>query len=71
MDIEGSEKKALIGARKHIESDKPNMMISIYHKIEDIIEIPRLLLEMNPEYRFAFGHYSIGSASDTVLYVFE
>lgn len=71
MDIEGSERRALIGARQHIEIDKPNMMISIYHKMEDIVEIPKLLLEIHPEYRFAFGHYSVGSASDTVLYVFE
>lgn len=71
MDIEGSEKKALIGAKQHIISDKPNMMISIYHKMEDIIEIPHLLLEYTPQYYFAFGHYSIGSAADTVLYAFE
>lgn len=71
MDIEGSEKKALVGAKSHIEQDRPNMMISIYHKIEDAIEIPKLLLDINPKYRFSFGHYSIGSASDTVLYVFE
>lgn len=71
MDIEGSEKEAIIGARKHIELDRPNMMISIYHKIEDVIEIPKLLLEINPEYKFAFGHYSVGSASETVIYAFE
>ena len=69
MDIEGSEKKAILGAKVHIEQDKPNMMISIYHKLEDIIEIPRLLLEMNPDYRFALGHYSVCNA-DTVLYAF-
>lgn len=71
MDIEGSEREALEGAREHIASDKPNMMISIYHKIEDAIEIPKLLLEVYPEYKFAFGHYSVGSASETVIYVFE
>lgn len=71
MDIEGSEKRALMGARQCIERDTPNMMISIYHKMEDIIEIPKLLLDINPEYRFAFGHYSSGSASDTIIYVFE
>lgn len=70
LDIEGNEKEAIEGARIHIEQDRPNMMISIYHKLEDIIEIPRLLLELNPNYRFAFGHYSIYGA-DTVLYVFE
>lgn len=71
MDIEGSEKAALVGAKIHIKEDRPNMMISIYHKMEDVIEIPKLLLSMNPNYRFALGHYAIGSAGDTVLYVFE
>lgn len=71
MDIEGNEKAALIGTKIHIQQDKPNMMISIYHKIEDIVEIPKLLLDINPKYKFAFGHYSIGSASETVIYVFE
>lgn len=47
------------------------MMISIYHKMEDVIEIPQLLLNYNPQYYFALGHYSIGSAADTVLYAFE
>lgn len=69
MDIEGNEKEAIIGARRHIEKDKPNMMISVYHKLEDVIEIPKLLLEMNPDYRFALGHYSVCNA-DTVLYAF-
>ena len=70
MDIEGSEKKALLGARTHIEKEKPNMMISVYHKVQDIIEIPVLLLEMNPNYRFALGHYTT-NIGDTILYVFE
>lgn len=70
MDIEGNEKKALEGARGHIEKNAPNMMISIYHKIEDILEIPKLLMDINPYYRFALGHYSLGIA-ETVLYVFE
>ena len=71
MDIEGSEKSALLGARRHIENDKPNMMISVYHKAEDMIVIPKLLLDISPEYRFAFGHYSVGRACDTVMYAFE
>lgn len=70
MDVEGSEKNVIIGAQLHIKRDNPNMMISVYHKLEDIIEIPKLLLEINPSYRFAFGHYSVCNA-DTVLYAFE
>lgn len=69
MDIEGYEKKAILGAKKHIENDKPNMMISVYHNLEDVIEIPKLLLNINPEYKFCLGHYSLCNG-DTVLYAF-
>lgn len=71
LDVEGYEKRVLLGARKHIVQDKPNMMISIYHKPEDIIEIPMLLREMNPNYKFALGHYNVGGGSETILYAYD
>lgn len=67
MDIEGFEKQALSGAKKIIAQQKPMMGISIYHKKEDIWEIPKLVLDMNPQYKFYLRHYSLGTA-DTVLY---
>lgn len=70
MDIEGMEKKAILGAERIIRKNKPNLAICVYHKREDIIEIPQLLLEMNPNYYFALGHYSVGIV-DTVLYAFN
>lgn len=67
MDIEGAELNALKGAEKTIKRDKPRLAISIYHKPEDIIEIPKLLLDYNNEYKFYLRHYSL-SWFDTVLY---
>lgn len=67
LDIEGSEYKALLGAHRIICQYKPKLAISIYHKPEDIWELPTLLLELNPDYRFYLRHYSI-AASETVLY---
>ena len=43
MDIEGSETKALLGAKKHICEEKPKLMISIYHGFQDVINIYKLL----------------------------
>ena len=67
MDIEGAEKEAILGAENIIRIQKPKMAVSIYHKREDIWELPKLLLEMNPEYRFYLRHYSFRDA-ETVLY---
>lgn len=67
MDIEGAEKEALVGAQNIIRNQKPKLAISIYHKKEDIWELPALLLEMNPEYQFYLRHYSLREA-ETVLY---
>lgn len=67
MDIEGSEINALEGAKKIICENKPKIAVSIYHKLEDIWEIPSLLLDYNPNYIFYLRHYSFGQ-SETVLY---
>lgn len=67
MDIEGAEYNALLGAQETIKKYKPKLAICIYHKPEDMWEIPMLILKINPEYKFYVRHYSI-SKSETVLY---
>ncbi|MBW9222915.1 FkbM family methyltransferase [Methanothermococcus sp. SCGC AD-155-K20] len=54
MDIEGYELRALKGARKTIKKYKPVLIISAYHKREDLLEIPYYLKDLIPEYRFRF-----------------
>lgn len=68
MDLEGWELYALSGAEKIIREQKPALAISLYHRRDDVLEIPNLLLKYNPEYRFALGHYDIIGHYDTVLY---
>jgi FkbM family methyltransferase len=67
MDIEGSEYQAIQGARKTIEKYRPRLAICIYHKPEDIWELPALIHEIDPTYKFYLRHYSFNSA-ETVLY---
>ena len=67
MDIEGAELRALKGARNIIIKNHPRLAICIYHKPEDICEIPAYILSLVPEYKFYVRHYS-SSPSETVLY---
>lgn len=67
LDVEGSEYQALEGAKNLIQKYKPKLAVSIYHKPEDIWELPEFIREMNSEYTFYLRHYSV-AASETVLY---
>lgn len=67
MDIEGSEKEALLGAERVIKRDKPKLAICIYHAPEDLYEIPFLIKSMVPEYRLYIRHHS-DTFAETVVY---
>ncbi len=57
MDIEGSEEKAILGAKRHITEEHPKMLISVYHNHEDIWKIPKMLKEMWDGYHFRLRYY--------------
>lgn len=67
MDIEGAEIEALKGCEDIIRNQKPKLAICIYHKPEDVLEIPNLILTFNPNYKLYIRHYSV-AAAETVLY---
>lgn len=67
MDIEGSELNALKGAKETILKYKPKLAISIYHKPEDIIELPAYIKSLVPEYKLYLRHYS-NIQTETVLF---
>lgn len=56
MDIEGYEQKALEGCKKHIEKNKPKLLISVYHNHEDLYKIPKIIDEIN-DYKFYLRYY--------------
>lgn len=68
MDIEGAEYKALLGSEKIIRQQMPILAISIYHKVEDIFDLPRLILDFCPHYKFYLRHYNLWGPAETVLY---
>ena len=69
MDVEGAELESIKGAEKTIKKYKPNLAICIYHKTEDLYEIPNMLLKFVPEYKFVIRHYT-SYGWETVLYAY-
>ncbi len=67
MDIEGAELQALKGAKNTIVNHRPKLAICVYHKPQDIYEIPAYIAEIAPFYKMYLRHYSIGEL-ETVLY---
>ena len=67
MDIEGSELKALLGAKELLEKQKPKLAICIYHLYNDLWEIPLLIKNINPSYKLYMGHHS-QNLFETVIY---
>ena len=70
MDIEGAEMEALSGAEKTISKFRPKLAISIYHKPDDLWEIPYYLMNKYPFYKFYMRHYT-PITTETVLYAAE
>lgn len=67
MDIEGAEYQALLGAERIIRKHQPKLAVSIYHRLEDILQIPEIILKFCPQYRLYLRHYSV-KKYETVLY---
>lgn len=50
-DVEGAEHQAIMGSRALIERDHPALLVSAYHRSEDIFALPLLLHFLSPDYR--------------------
>ena len=52
-DVEGAERRALLGSRQILREDAPDLLLSLYHRPEDLFDLPLLLRELLPGgYRF-------------------
>ena len=67
LDVEGSEKDALLGAQSIIKKWRPVMALSAYHKPDDLWELPDLISSISKEYIFYFRQHYFNSF-ELVLY---
>ena len=69
LDVEGAEYRALQGARKTIQTYRPRISLSAYHRSEDLYELPLLLREMCADVRIGMLHHPYVPAWETNFYV--
>ncbi|MBR6708798.1 MAG: FkbM family methyltransferase [Clostridia bacterium] len=67
-DVEGAEYEALLGSAKTIAQCRPELLISLYHRAEDMVRIPELLMQLCPNYRFYLRRMAGIPAWDLNLY---
>ncbi len=68
MDVEGAERQALLGCKNMIARCHPGLIISCYHRNEDLFDLPLLVKGLYPGYRLFMRHHPYLPAWETNLY---
>ena len=66
-DVEGAEREAIIGSEKTIVAHHPALLVSAYHKSEDIFALPLQIHAISPEYKLYYRRYPYIPAWDLNL----
>jgi len=69
LDIEGSELAALQGGRKMIQRHQPSLAVCVYHRPEDLWELPLFIRSLLPDHRIALRYHTY-QAFELVAYAF-
>ena len=67
-DVEGAEKEALLGSVNTISASSPDMLVSLYHRSEDLFALPLLINELFPNYLLYLRRFEYIPAWDINLY---
>lgn len=67
MDVEGAEVLSLEGSAKTIKRFRPKLGISVYHHLNDLVHIPKIIKHLDPSYQIYLDHHTIYS-EETILY---
>ena len=69
-DVEGSEREALQGSQQTLNTHVPTLLVSLYHRSEDMFALPLYLHEIAPQYSGFYLRRMAGvPAWDVNLYV--
>ncbi|MBR6531147.1 MAG: FkbM family methyltransferase [Clostridia bacterium] len=68
MDIEGSEEKALEGARQTVVNHRPKLYVCAYHRNSDMFRLPLKIHELCTDYRIYFCHHPYIPAWESNFY---
>ncbi len=66
-DVEGCEKEALDGSKSTILRYRPRLLVSVYHRSEDIFALPMQVKELCPDYKLYLRRYKYIPAWDLNL----
>jgi HSP90 family molecular chaperone len=66
--VEGFEREAIWGASRTILRHAPKLAIAVYHRNEDIFELPLLIKHLRPDYKLYIRHRLYIPAWETNLY---
>jgi hypothetical protein len=68
-DVEGSEHEALIGSAETIRRNAPRLLVSLYHRSEDLFALPQLIRQLYPQSKLYLRKLRYIPAWDINLYV--
>ena len=66
-DVEGAEREALLGSQRAITTHSPALLVSAYHRSEDIFALPLLVHRLIPSYKLYYRRYPYVPAWDLNL----
>ncbi|MBR4880314.1 MAG: FkbM family methyltransferase, partial [Clostridia bacterium] len=67
-DVEGAEDKALVGSEKTIKKHSPDLLVSLYHRTEDIFELIKKVHTLCPDHKLYLRRFSYIPDWDINLY---
>ncbi len=70
-DVEGAEANALLGSEKTVAASSPDLLVSLYHRSEDLFALPILVNELFPEYSLYLRRFEYVPAWDINLYAIK